>query len=84
MCRGYFHKQDTGVIEEKISHAYSFSPPISFSISHSIYYQRLLWLASCDAVIISEYINVKPCNAFTALISKALHIIETVSAQTAE
>lgn len=53
--------------------------PISSSITRSIYYCRLLWLASCDAVIISEYINVKPYNAFTSLILKALRIIETVS-----
>lgn len=54
-------------------------PAISSSITRSIYYCRLLWLASCDAVIISEYINVKPYNAFTSLILKALRIIETVS-----
>lgn len=53
--------------------------PISSSITHSVYYCRLLWLASSDAVIISEYINVKLYNAFTALNLKALRIIETVS-----
>lgn len=53
--------------------------PISSSITRSIYYCRLLQLASCDAVVISEYINVKPYNAFTALILKALCIIETAS-----
>lgn len=62
--------------ERKLGH----SSPISSSITRSIYYCRLLLLASCDAVIISKYINVKLYNAFTALILKALHIIEMVCA----
>ncbi len=54
-------------------------PSISASISYSIYHWGLLWPASCDAVIISEYISVELYNAFTSLILKALCVIETVS-----
>lgn len=37
---------------------------------------QIIRLDSCDAVSISEYINVKLYNALTAVVLKALHIIE--------
>ncbi|KAL1263372.1 hypothetical protein QQF64_006111 [Cirrhinus molitorella] len=71
-------KSSAGSFQGEINHMTN-PPSISASISYSIYHWGLLWPASCDAVIISEYISVELYNAFTSLILKALCVIETVS-----
>lgn len=71
-------KSSTSSFEGEINHMTN-PLSISASISYSICHWGLLWPASWDAIIISEYISVELYNAFTSLILKALCVIETVS-----